>query len=82
MVQRYKLSCLGVYVQTVQNFSPAEKAGLKSGDIIIKADNKEIKNMNQLNEVKNSHQIGDTITLVVNRNGSEQEFKITLEETP
>ena len=35
--QRYNL-VLGVYVKTVQDFSPAEKCGLQSGDVIIKAD--------------------------------------------
>ena len=32
-VKRYKLATLGVYVQSVQNFSPAEKAGIKKADI-------------------------------------------------
>ena len=54
-VKTYKLSCLGVYIKNIQDFSPAEKAGLKSGDIIIKADNKDIKNMDELNNIKNTH---------------------------
>lgn len=82
MVQKYKLSTLGVYVQTVQNFSPAEKAGLKSGDIIVKADGTDIKTMDELNNIKNSHEIGDKMTLTINRNGQEQDVTITLEETP
>ena len=81
-VKRYKLSALGIYVQSVQNFSPAEKSGLQSGDIIIKADGKEIKTMDELNEIKNTHQIGEKMTLTINRNGSEKEINITLEETP
>ena len=81
-VKRYKLATLGVYVQSVQNFSPAEKTGLQSGDIIIKADGKDIKTMNELNEIKNTHKIGETMTLIINRNGKEKEFTITLEETP
>lgn len=81
-IQRYKLSTLGVYVKIVQNFSPAEKAGLKAGDIIIQADGKDIKTMDELNDIKNSHQIGDTMTLRVNRNGEEKDISVTLEETP
>ena len=81
-IQRYKLSTLGVYVKTVQSFSPAEKAGLKAGDIIIQADGKDIKTMDELNDIKNSHQIGDTMTLRVNRNGEEKDISVTLEETP
>ncbi len=79
--KRYNL-VLGVYVKTVQNFSPAEKAGLQSGDVIIQADGKEIKTMDELNEIKNSHKIGDTITLKINRNGQEKDITITLEENP
>ncbi len=79
--KKYNLS-VGVYVKSIQEFSPAEKAGLKAGDVIIKADNKDITTMKELNELKESHQIGDTMTLVVNRNGEQKEFTLTLEETP
>ena len=73
---------IGVYVKSVEDFSPAEKAGVKPGDVIIKADGKDITNMDELNEIKNSHQIGETMTLVVTRNGEERELSVTLEETP
>ena len=79
--KKYNL-VVGVYVKTVQNFSPAEKAGLQSGDVIVKADGKDIKSMDELNEVKNSHNIGDTINLKVNRKGEEKDITVTLEETP
>ena len=81
-VKRYKLATLGIYVQSVQNFSPAEKAGLQSGDIIIKADGKDILTMDELNEIKNTHKIGETMTLTLNRDGKEKEVTITLEEMP
>ena len=79
--KRYKL-VVGVYVKTVQDFSPAEKSGLQSGDVIIKADGKDITTMEELNEIKNSHQIGDTMTLTINRSGQEKDITVTLEETP
>lgn len=79
--KKYNLS-VGVYVKSIQEFSPAEKAGLKAGDVIIKADNKDITTMKELNELKESHKIGDTMTLVINRNGEQKEFTLTLEETP
>ena len=81
-VRNYKLSALGVYVQSIQNFSPAEKCGLQIGDIIIKADGKDIKTMDELNEIKNTHKIGETMTLTINRNGNEKEITLTLEEMP
>ena len=79
--KKYNLT-VGVYVKTVQNFSPAEKAGLQSGDVIVKADDKDITTMDELNDIKNSHKIGDTIKLKINRNGEEKEVTLTLEETP
>ena len=81
-VQKYNLATLGIYIQSVENFSPAEKAGLQVGDIIIQADGKDIKTMDELNEIKNSHAIGETMTLKINRNGTERDITITLEETP
>lgn len=79
--KKYKLE-VGVYIKSVEDFSPAEKAGLKAGDVIIKTDGKSITTMDELNEIKNSHQIGDTMTLTVNRNGSDKDISVTLEETP
>ena len=71
---------LGIYVVSVEDFSAAEKAGVKSGDVIIKADGKEVKTMNQLNEIKNTHDIGDKMTITVSRNGQEKERTLTLQE--
>ena len=73
---------IGVYVKSVEDFSPAEKAGVKPGDVIIKADGKDVEDMDDLDEIKNSHQIGETMTLIVTRNGEERELTVTLEETP
>mgnify|MGYP003227904165 CR=1 FL=1 len=79
--KKYNL-VVGVYVKTVQNFSPAEKSGLQSGDVIIKADDKDITTMDELNNIKNSHKVGDTMKLKINRKGDEKELTVTLEETP
>ena len=73
---------VGVYVKSIDDFSAAEKAGLKPGDVIIKADGKDIKTMDELNEIKSSHKIGDEIKLVINRDGQEKELSITLGEQP
>ena len=70
----------GVYVKSVEDFSAAEKAGLKAGDVIIEVEGKSIKTMDELNEVKNSHKIGDELKLKINRNGTEKEITLTLGE--
>ena len=73
---------VGVYVKEIEDFSSAERAGLKVGDVIIEADGKKITTMDELNEVKNSHKIGDEMKLKVNRNGQEIEITLTLAEQP
>ena len=72
----------GIYVKDVETFSAAEKAGVKIGDVIIQADGKDIKTMDELNEIKNSHSIGDEMKVTVNRDGQEKELTITLGEQP
>lgn len=72
----------GIYVKTLENFSAAEKAGIKVGDVIIKADGQDIKTMDELSEIKNAKEIGDEITLTVWRNGDTQDIKVTLQEQP
>ena len=72
----------GIYVQSVETFSPAEKAGFKIGDVIIQIDGKDVKNMDELNEIKFQHNIGDTITLKIIRDGQEMELSLTLAEQP
>ena len=72
----------GIYVKDVETFSAAEKGGIKIGDVIVKADGKDVKTMDELNEVKNSHSIGDEMTITVNRDGKEMDLTITLGEQP
>ena len=72
----------GIYVKDVETFSSAEKGGIKIGDVIIQADGKDVKTMDELNEIKNSHNIGDEMKIKVNRDGEEKELTITLGEQP
>ncbi len=72
----------GVYVVSVEQFSAAEKSGVKAYDVITEVDGKQIKNMDELNEIKNSHQIGDTINLKVYRDKEYIDIKLTLGEQP
>ena len=73
---------VGAYVRSVEDYSPAEKAGLKIGDIIIEADGQTVESMDDLNEIKNGHQIGDTMTLKIYRSGQEETVELTLAEQP
>ena len=79
---KYYNLVVGVYIKSIEDFSAAERAGLKAGDVIIEADGKKITKMDELNEVKNSHKIGEEIKLKVNRDGDEKELTLTLAEQP
>lgn len=73
---------IGIYVKNVEEFSSAEKSGIKIGDVIIEAEGKKISTIDELNEIKSQHQIGDEMKLKINRNGNEQEITLTLGEQP
>lgn len=73
---------VGVYVQAVEDFSAAQKADIRNGDVIIEADGQKITKMDELNEIKNKHNIGDEMKLKIYRNGSEKEITLTLGEQP
>ena len=70
----------GIYIVTVDEFSAAEKSGLKVGDVITEVDGKRVKTMNELNEIKNTHSVGDTIKLKIHRDGADKEITLTLGE--
>lgn len=71
---------VGIYIKTIDNFSAAEKAGLKVGDVIIEANGTKITKMDELNTIKNKHNVGNKMTLKVNREGKEIEITLTLQE--
>ena len=62
----YNMS-IGVYVRNIEENSPADKAGVKSGDIITQFNNKTITSVEELNTLKNNCKIGDTIPLTIYR---------------
>ena len=78
---RYNLP-VGIYVEDIEKNSPAEKAGLQKSDIITKIEGTNVKSVNELNKIKYTYNIGDTITLSVYRNNENIEIKVILEETP
>ena len=68
----------GVLVQEVQPGGPADKAGLKSGDIIITIDGRNIKDGDDLvNEIA-SRRPGSTIRLGYIRDGKPQDTTVTI----
>ena len=70
----------GVYVYAVGDGSAAALAGMRQGDIITAIDGKSITTMDELNEIKNQHNAGDTVSLTISRSGETIEVHVTLQE--
>ncbi|MBE6072165.1 MAG: trypsin-like serine protease [Clostridium butyricum] len=70
----------GIYIVSVDEFSSAEKAGLKIGDIIVKCDGKSVTTFEKLKEIKQSKNVGDTMEVEVIRNNKNVKLTVTLEE--
>ena len=71
---------VGIYITSLTPGGAAEMAGVQAGDIIIGVDKKAVSTIDELNEEKNKHKAGEEITLTVNRNGSDIDIKVTLQE--
>ena len=70
----------GIYVDSVVSGSSAEKAGIKSGDVIVSCDGKDISTMDELNEIKNTKNIGDNVEIKFYRKSELKTVTITLGE--
>ena len=71
---------MGALVAEVNPGTPAEKAGLQRGDIILEFDGHPIHEMNELPRLVAETHPGTTSTLKVLRNGKEKTFKLTVTE--
>ncbi|MGE5140001.1 MAG: S1C family serine protease [Rudaea sp.] len=72
----------GVVITDVSQGSPAEAAGLQVGDVIVAIDGKPITDETGLRQAIQSHKIGDTITITINRNGRQGNVRATLAQAP
>ena len=72
----------GALITTVTSGSPADKAGLRAGDLITKIDEEDINTAAELFSAIGSHQIGDQIEIVYYRGNVQKVVTATLEESP
>lgn len=72
----------GAYIREVIAGSPAEKTGIKVGDIILKINGQSVSTDNPLSQIIQSKKIGDAIELVVDRDDTQVTVTATLAEAP
>jgi serine protease Do len=73
---------IGAFVTEIVKGSPAEKAGLRRGDVIVELDGKKILDPSELPRMVAFGHIGKTVTLKILRQGKPLEIKVIVEMRP
>ncbi|HBA97401.1 MAG TPA: trypsin [Lachnospiraceae bacterium] len=71
----------GIYIEEVTEDAPASKAGIKSGDIIVKFNGMDVKNMDSLQEKLALCRAGDKADIVIKRTSDGQYVEKTMTVT-
>ena len=77
---QYRVSRLGVYVQSVTEGGASEKAGVQVGDCIIALGDVAVSTHAEVKSQLNNYAVGDTVQLQVIRDGRTLTLDVTLEE--
>lgn len=72
----------GALIVDVVEGSPADKAGLQRGDVIVEFDGKKIDNLSQLKNLVAMTKPGQTVTLEIIRDGKPMRLEVTIGELP
>ena len=72
----------GALIGDVVEDSPADRAGLKSGDVILKIDGKKVKDIDFLRNEVASREPGTEVELLIYRDGKEKTVRVELGELP
>lgn len=70
----------GVVVAQVETGSPADKAGIQVGDVLVKVDGSEVESASQVRNEVGMLRIGDRVNIEVLRGGKSKLFTATVEE--
>jgi len=70
----------GVYIESVEAGSPADKAGIKVGDVIVSADEKDVNSLAYLRYMLFNHSVGEEMKLKIYRKGEYHEIKVNLSQ--
>ena len=68
----------GIVVVNVREDSPADDAGLQSGDVIVSVDGNAVDSIWNVVEAVRDAEVGDTLTFVVDRDGEDGNQTLTV----
>ncbi|MFR6290084.1 MAG: S1C family serine protease [Peptococcaceae bacterium] len=77
--EKYEIP-MGIQIADVVKGGPADKAGLRAGDIIYKVDDTLIQSFEDLSDIIDNSQVGDQLRVLANRNGEKITANVTLTE--
>ena len=69
----------GYALSGVAKESPAEKAGIRGGDVIVRFGESKITNLEDFDSALRKYKAGDKVKVVVLRDGKQQTFEVTLD---
>ena len=72
----------GAYIVDVEKGGAADRAGIRSKDIVIALDDTTVTNVTDLTRALRGYKAGDTATITLIRGGREMTMEITLDEKP
>ena len=72
----------GVKVQTVVNGSPAAKAGIKPGDVLLRVGERQTDDIGHLRNAVAAYEVGRTVKVELVRAGKHQTLDVVLSEQP
>lgn len=79
--EKYGLPENGLYVSEVTPGSDAEKQGIKAGDVIQQVNYQDVSTTTEINDIKNTLEVGDVMIFTVWRDGETMEFAVSLMDT-
>jgi putative serine protease PepD len=68
----------GALVQSVTKGSPADKAGIRNGDVIVRIGDMDVTSVEDLFSAIRSHKVGETVPVIVVRNKAKTTLRVTL----
>jgi serine protease Do len=70
----------GLLIEQVVSGGAADKAGIKSGDILLSLAGKQVKTMKDVEQIKRNYKPGNTVEAIVYREGRQISLKVTFAE--